>query len=198
MRTTGCSILALALAAGLTGCGEQKAPAPMASTAPVSAAQGQFEAAWGATLDVLTQYEFRVDRQDRYQGIISTYPVTGKSWFEFWRKDGATAYDTCESSIQTIYRSAVVHVIRVADSDEYNVQVEVKVARSDRPNMQISNTSEAMGLFRAAEGGRLNKYLLAYGEGMDLTPVPLPNDANLAGKIKAEIDKRMAQRLIGH
>ena len=160
----------------------------VATTEPVSQAQGDYDAVWGACLQVLRDYQFRVDRQDRREGLITTFPMTGKSWFELARKDAATFRDGLESSLQTIYRKAEVH-ITTDDRQTYRTRVRVAVSRSDRPYLQITNAGEAHGLFHTAGRRRRNRRAAVPSR-----PVPLPDDEGLAGKIQADIDNRLIRR----
>ena len=142
--------------------------------------------------DVLRGYLFEIDRVDRRAGLIQTFPMTGKSWFEFHRKDAATVRDVIESTLQTIYRQAIVEIVATG-SDQWGVNVRVAVSRSDRRRLQLTNTSQAINLFQLQRGHR--RYEEALGlAGVDRSPVELPDDGILAAKIQAEIDKRLARR----
>ena len=175
--------LVLVLLAG--GCA---AGSGVATTPPASRAQGDYEAVWEDCLEVLRDYQFRVDRQDRREGLITTFPMTGKSWFELTRKDAATFRDGLESSLQTIYRKAEVR-ITTDDRQTYRASVRVAVSRSDQPYRQITNAGEAHGLFHTA--GRRRRTRRA---SLPSRPVPLPDDEALAGKIQADIDTRLIAR----
>jgi hypothetical protein len=184
-------LLFIALTGLLAGC--QAAPQPMATTRPVSAEQADYDAVWQASLDVLREYDFRVDRQDRRDGIITTYPMTGKSWFEFARQDAATARDAWESSLQTIYRAVEIRVDRDS-SGKCRPTVRVLVSRCDRPDLQITNASQAFEMFRLTPRRREVRERRAYGEQVDVRPVPLGEDEKLARKIQADIEKKLTGR----
>ena len=115
----------------------------------------EFEATWDAAIAALGKYRFRVDRADRRAGVITTFSLVGRHWFEFWRRDATTRTDVAESALHTIYRRATVTVTRrevSAGSDkwraEYDVGVAVTKSRSNRAAPHVTSTSEAYDMFR--------------------------------------------------
>lgn len=56
----------------------------------------EFEATWDAAIAALGKYRFRVDRADRRAGVITTFPLVGRHWFEFWRRDATTRTDVAQ------------------------------------------------------------------------------------------------------
>ena len=115
----------------------------------------EFDATWDAAIAALGKYRFRVDRADRRAGVITTFPLVGRHWFEFWRRDATTRTDVAEGALHTIYRGARVTVTRrevSAGSDkwraEYDVGVVVTKSRSNRAAPHVTSTSEAYDMFR--------------------------------------------------
>ncbi len=148
--TARAKLIALLLAAVAAGCGAVPQLGPGVSPSP----DESFNAVWDAAIEVLRQYRFEVDRADRRAGVITTLPMLGQSWFEFWRQDAATPADLLESSLQTIYRQATVNIRRVWPETttapvvgEYVAAVEVRVRRSDRLEPQATSASEAYRIF---------------------------------------------------
>lgn len=188
----------LAMTAGMAifcGCAEHTErviPPPR-----LTASQQNFEALWQGSLDVLDDYYFTLQRTDRREGIILTQPLTGKHWFEFWRKDSASAYDTAESTLQTIYRQVRVTIRPTAPgAATYQASVEVLVSRLDRDLPEILSTSEAYDLFllpgyemerhRSRKSAIMESKLMAE----NLQPrnlVQLGRDAKLEAKISNDI-----------
>jgi len=138
---------------------------PVVPPREMTDAERNFEAVWQASLHVLGRYGFQIDRQDRRTGIITALPLTGKHYFELWRRDAVTAFDLAENTLQTIYRTATVTVRSKPDRpDQYEATVGILVARSDQEAFQVTNTSEAYDLFISAMGhGRID-FLMQYGE----------------------------------
>jgi hypothetical protein len=57
------------------------------------------------------------------KGHIETQPVTGASWFEFWRKDTIGRMQVAESSLHTIRRRATVSISPKDGGSQVFVQV---------------------------------------------------------------------------
>lgn len=152
-------ILVLALLGGGCNYTTPAAPAP-----PMTPAQRDFETIWQASRSVLQGYYFTLDRQDRRAGIITTMPLVGRQFGEFWRKDAVTSTELLENTLQTIYRSTVVTISEAPDQPgSYEVTVQVNVARSDRAEPQITSTSDAYSLF-APTGGK-SAWITDFGRG---------------------------------
>jgi len=177
MKTAMQAILlaALVLAVGCTNYTE-----PVVEGRNLTPAEKQFNAVWDASLDVLGESYFPIDRRDRREGIIQTEPIVGKSFFEFWRKDGATPAATAESSLHTIYRIATVRIRPVGDGG-YEPRVEVRTYRSNRPDVDVE-------IDPVQPPGRTEPGVPAY-----LTP--LGRDENLEARLAEDIRKRAADLL---
>lgn len=59
---------------------------------------------------VLMELRFDVEYPQSSEGHLATDPLTGASWFEFWRKDTIGAMQRLESSIHTTRRRATVSI----------------------------------------------------------------------------------------
>ena len=122
---------------------------------PATQEERNFQALWEASRTVLKKYGFPLDRQDRRDGVITTEAVAGGHLFEFWRKDAATVFSYKENTVQTIMRAAKVVIHRIKDSDdEFDFTVEVFMARMNRPQPQLTNSSQTMTM-RMAQVRRL-------------------------------------------
>lgn len=195
----------LAMTAGLAifcGCAQNtQRVVPPPSLTP---AQQNFEALWQGAIDVLDEYYFTLQRTDRREGVILTQPLTGKHWFEFWRKDSATARDTAESSLQTIFRQVRITIRPTAPgAATYQASVEVLVSRLDRDLPEIRSTSEAYDLFLMpgydAERHRRHKSAIMESKTMAEhlqanNLVQLGRDANLEAKISGDIRAAAAKK----
>ncbi len=180
----------LLLAAMLLSAGCQpKYTQPLLEPAPQTPEQQSFQRLWQASRHVLISYHFRLDRQDPRAGVITTWPMTGKQFFELWRKDAAGAIDTSESTLQTIYRAVRVTIRQSTDGQGYKPVVEVLVSRSDKPTNSISSTSEAYDMFTK----RPKKKNKLTGEQEAAQMVELGNDRTLEARLAAQILKQAAQ-----
>ena len=139
-------LVSLAMTALIAGCANHTRP--IVTTTPTTVQQRNAQHVWDASGQVLRDYGFTVDRQDRRDMLLTTEPLVGPQWFECWRKDAVTRYDRNESSAQTIYRMVIVKIRPTAPGEPiYRPIVEVYVARSDNPTQTISNISDVYRLF---------------------------------------------------
>ncbi len=94
--------------------------------------------AWDQIVDVVDDY-FRVAQEDRVrqvgdvmtEGRIDTFPVTGATIFEPWRKDAANLSERWLDTLQSIQRRASIRVI--PDATGYLVDVSVWKELEDVP-----------------------------------------------------------------
>lgn len=167
------------------------------SGAPVSShpevADENFNAAWDASKEVLHEYHFSIDRADRRGGIITTFPMIGRHWFEFWRKDATTRRDVSEGTLQTLYRRVTINIRRQSDNKKYLVDVRVFVSRSDRLSPQVTSTSEAYDLFLDPDMPRIAS-LTGLGGPKGSRSVGLGRDENLEQVIQQKIYFLMAKK----
>ncbi len=195
------TILLTLAAVAIGGCANYTTP-----TAPERARTEQernFESAWFAAHDVLREYDFTLDRQDRRAGILSTLPLTGAHGLELWRKDAVTSSNLAEGTVQTIFRTATVTLSpSESDPNRYVPAVRVNVLRADRGTPQATSSADIMAVFGAAPAdARMNtgpRDLDVVGppddeerlRAVNVTPpgmVPLGRDANLEARLAAEI-----------
>ena len=193
MREFAAHLIVACLAGMMIGCANYTTP--ISTAGQMTAGQRNFESLWQASRQVLRKYDFVADREDRREGSIVSRLMTGAHIGEFWRRDAATARDLAEGTVQTIYRQVKVTVQPVAaESEDFQVAVEVRTFRSNRPQVQITNTSDAMDLFRLTGSDSRRRELLEYepGEAAD-SIVELGRDDNLERKIAAEIQAAASQ-----
>ena len=183
-------IILLTVAFICTGC----IPTGRPVSSPPGIADENFNAAWDAAGEVLRKYRFIIDRADRREGVITTFPMIGRHWFEFWRKDAITRRDLAEGTIHTIYRQVTVNIRRQGDSKEYLTTVRVLISRSNLPNPQVTSTSEAYDLFLDPDIPRLAS-LTGLGNTIGSKSVPLGRDENLEETLRQEIDVLTVKKL---
>lgn len=103
-----------------------------------------------ATLTLLRERDFPLERVDREEGIAVTRPSTGKQWFEFWRPDSIGGYQLCESSIHTIRRIVTVRMVPEdpeSPGENYRVSVQVDKERYSAPERQVTTASGALAIY---------------------------------------------------
>ncbi len=150
-------LILLALAAA-PGCIGRTSPATRPATAidprtadpaywlsqPASAAAtaGDLAVLWDASEDVARRYSFRIDRRDYRDGILTTYPIISKQFFEVWRGDAGSIDDVRESSLATVRRSIHFRFSEAPDGG-YSVAPRVLVERQSRPDPTLRTDESA-------------------------------------------------------
>lgn len=127
---------------GLCGCFPPQHVKPM-EPQPTTQAERNFNAVWDSTRSVLKKYGYEFDRQDKREGVITTYATPGGQFFEFWRHDSGNFFDWRENSVKTMLRAVKVTIFRVGETDRYDFKLEVRMAQTDLPNPVLSDTSQA-------------------------------------------------------
>jgi hypothetical protein len=97
---------------------------------PTMLPPGDPQVVWEGMVAVIQDY-FRVDREDPMrvigntvtQGYLETFPKLGATYLEPWDHDSANSYERLESTLQSIRRRAVVHVIPVQGGYKVDVAV---------------------------------------------------------------------------
>lgn len=166
---------------------------------PATQAERNFRDLWDASCTTLKQYGFSLDRQDRREGVITTYTVSGGHGLEaLWRKDASNVFYLRENTTQNILRAARVKIRRLPENPEsFDFRVEVRMARTDRPQPQVTNAVEVNKMrvsnlpdlrfsdlqMRSLRGGEKLRGLQNY-------IVPLGEDEELAYRIDRSIRRR--------
>lgn len=130
-----------------TGCGPMYTK-PL-ERAPQTRAERNFRDLWDASCVTLKKYGFPLDRQDRRAGVITTYAVSGGHGLEvLWRKDASNFYQFQENTAQNILRAARVKIRRLPENpDEFDFTVEVRAARTTRPQPQLTDSSDIYKMY---------------------------------------------------
>jgi hypothetical protein len=190
------ALLAAALASGAAGCLKYTHPV-VAEQAPQTVGERNFQALWLASQEVLRKYHFTINRQDRRAGLITTEPLTGQQFFEWWRKDAVTREALADSSLKTLHRSVTVRIQPIRPgADEYEPIVEVTVAKPPTVSVELHSTGAAYGMFilpESDEDEELGASILDYAyqppgeEEPSAASQPTYQDPDLARRLAAEI-----------
>lgn len=98
--------------AGWCGCATiRPGAAPTANPIIIRANDGQF--VWERTVDVVHEYLFEIERENRLDGVIETKYKTGASMFEPWHPDSVGKENRLESTLQSIRRKAFISITPV-------------------------------------------------------------------------------------
>lgn len=139
----GCIVMACA------GC---RAPIPPTTTTVERVAlptNDDYDRLWDAACDTLHDFRFRLDRQDRANGVITTHPETTAQGFEPWRPQPQPAYYWTEANLHTIQRRATVQLLPTEQKGEYQLDVKVERWRYRLEARQIDNSAGALRLYSA-------------------------------------------------
>lgn len=119
-------------------------PIPVQVSNPVSVGQADPDFLWRSIVDSVDDY-FRIEseqpvRRDNanwLEGRLTTYPEVSGTCFEPWRGDSARGFERLQSTIQTIRRTATVHV--VPEPTGYQISVEVRKEQEDVDQSQFAS-----------------------------------------------------------
>ena len=84
---------------------------------------------------------FRIEREERIrliggvltEGRIDTFPLTGSTIFEPWRRDSTRGYEKLHATLQSIRRRATVRVIPTEGGYLLDVAVQKELEDLDKP-----------------------------------------------------------------
>lgn len=99
------------LALGTSACTTfplQTSHAPV--TNPMFVPANEMEQIWEQTVDVLHDYRFEIDRENKLDGIIETKYKVGSGVAEPWHRDSVGLENRLESSFQSIRRKIYVSI----------------------------------------------------------------------------------------
>jgi len=186
------------LAVGLGGCagflhrGRAGSPAPLDNPLFVPPIDREF--LWNQTIDALDDY-FRIEREDRVrviggvltEGRIDTFPITGSTLFEPWRKDSTPGYEKWHATLQSIRRHAHVRVIPAEGGYLLDVVVQKELEDLDKPEH-----ATAGGATLRHDGSLVRQQGAAGRYSVTLGWIPIGRDATLEQRILADISARLA------
>ena len=86
---------------------------------------GDLEGVWSVCQRQIKNRGFELDRIDLRSGIIETYPLISKQWFEFWRNDVIDGDSLTQSSLHTVNRLVKLKIDKL-DNNNYRLQCQVE------------------------------------------------------------------------
>jgi len=114
-----CSLLAYS---GCAGLGKSPARTALAINNPIVLTNTHEEVAWEQVVDVLHEYHFNIERENRQARTIETRYRVGASLLEPWHKESVGWYNRVESTLQSVRRKVIV-TLSPAGAGNYAVQV---------------------------------------------------------------------------
>lgn len=107
-----CSLLMGGFSLLSSGCATIPQQAQLVSN-PIFVRANSPDEAWERTVDVVHDYLFEIERENKLGGIMETQYKTGANCFEPWHRDSVGAANRAESTLQSIRRKAFVSVTPV-------------------------------------------------------------------------------------
>lgn len=119
------------------------------SSRPISVSESSAESdqLWISIQETLRRHHLQLDRIDRTAGVITTKPEASQHFFEFWRKDVATARDAWEASLNPIRRWVEVRLLATDEQSWKEISVLVHKQRLSSPDRQFNSTGAAYQYF---------------------------------------------------
>lgn len=180
-----CAWVALAF---LTGCtashrqaGEVDEDALLVSDVTVADAMSAAE-------DVLTRMHFTVDKADPERGLMTTRPLSGAQFIEFWRSDNVGLARALEANVHTLRRSVELQ-FRPAAS-RLAVNCTVKVQRFSLPENEVVSVSRAYRM-HSQSTSTIQRLELEPWQREGLAWIDLGDDPMLARRILRRIARKI-------
>ncbi|MGH7200429.1 MAG: hypothetical protein ACREJB_07470, partial [Planctomycetaceae bacterium] len=105
-------MLSLGLVAAV--CSTLPACAPLRSgpvSNPLFVPAANQEAVWERTVDVLHDYPFAIERENKLDGVIATEYKVGSGVLEPWHEESVGAFNRWESTLQSVRRKVLVNIV---------------------------------------------------------------------------------------
>jgi hypothetical protein len=164
---------------------------------PVLVPVADGEVAWNQIVDTVDDY-FKIDREERVRmiggmptaGRIDTFPLAGATLLEPWRRDSTGGFERLHSTLQSVRRRAVVHVVPVEQGYSVEVIVMKELEDLDRPEQSpVGQIGVGSLMYDDSPGGQQRN---EPGGPLTLGWISLGRDISLEQRILAEIQGRMA------
>ncbi|MEN6307342.1 MAG: hypothetical protein ABFD91_06255 [Anaerohalosphaeraceae bacterium] len=140
----------------------------------------------------LLAMQFQIQKFDPENGIIRTHPLRAKQFFEFWRKDNASVYDSAEANLQSLQRT--VELSFHAEQNRICVECVTAVQRLSLPEETIRSYNDAPALYTASNRNR--QRLEVEPERLEqMQWIDLGRDEALEYKIINQIQKSLEKEL---
>lgn len=148
---------------------------------------------WNQTVDAVDDY-FRIEREERVrliagvltEGRIDTFPESGSTLLEPWRKDSTPGYEKIHATLQSIRRRATVRVIPIEGGYLLDVAVQKELEDLDKPEH-----ATAGGATLRYDGSLVRQQGASGRFSETLGWIPIGRDCSLEQRIIADISERL-------
>jgi hypothetical protein len=133
----------------------------------------------------LVAMQFGIEKYDAANGVIRTRPLRGKQFFEFWRRDNASAFDSAESNIQSIQRT--IELTFAEDQKKVSISCGSSVQRLSLPEVPIQGYSTSPALYTSSDRREQRLMVTKKDRQEDPQWIDLGRDAALESKVLDQI-----------
>ncbi|MFV0444848.1 MAG: hypothetical protein ACK5Q5_14850 [Planctomycetaceae bacterium] len=120
----------------------QQAALPPQGNPMVIRAQSE-DVLWERTVDVLHEYHFNIERENRVARVIETTPRVGSNVAELWHRDSVGLANRLESTLQSIQRRVVVTFIPGDGPGVFSVDVQALKEKLDSYDRDVQSAGGA-------------------------------------------------------
>jgi hypothetical protein len=106
--------------------------------ATVTVGAANFDKLWHAAEEAARLHGFRIDREERRTGLLTTEPLISSQFFEFWRRDVLTVEDSARASLATHRRTLRFEFEKLPDG-RYEVTPKALVERQSVTERRITS-----------------------------------------------------------
>ena len=148
------AIIAMICLSSLVGCANDTGPTTRPALSKIPAREGtadywldqpaaysvtstDFFTLWTACTQTLLYDQFEIDERNERLGILTTFPMVSKQFFEPWRSDAGTWDAILLDSLQTVRRTVRFDIARRPDGT-YIASPKVLVEQSSHPERRIT------------------------------------------------------------
>jgi hypothetical protein len=171
----------------------RQAAGPPVLENPLFIPAGDRELLWNQTVDAVDDY-FRIEREERVrliggvltEGRIDTFPITGSTIFEPWRRDSTPGYEKLHATLQSIRRRATLRVIPTQGGYLIEVAVQKELEDLDKPEH-----ATAGGATLRHDGSLVRQEGSSGRFSTTLGWIPLGRDLTLEQRILADLRARL-------
>ncbi len=172
----------------LGGCAEQQHRADIAQSVTVPGVTTA-EAVDAAEI-VLRQMRFSIEKADARAGIVTTAPLTGGQFFEFWRSDNVGLDATLEANLHTLRRSVQMDFDRV--DDQVRIRCTIRVQRLSLPENEVASVSQAYRIYSRSTP-TMQRLDLNPSQREAMSWIDLGDDPKLSAEILRKITQNIEQ-----
>lgn len=169
------------------GCGKQQ---QFKAVEQICVPNLQKQRAMQTAEDVLGKMHFVIAKADTENGLITTKPLTGAQFFEFWRRDNVGKFNSSEANLHTIRRIVELKINR--QGTQVCIGCNVNVQRLSLPEHEVTSTSQAYAIFSESEPS-MQKLRLNPEQKKGMAWLELGKDTMLATEILKRIEKQIAE-----